>query len=414
MAAQRHRQDRADHADRPDDDAEGADHRRDGAEPVRAGRPRRHGRAHRRQRRSGSEAAEAPGVRGRARSISPVPPKQRTLAVDGRAERARSSRPGETAKLALDVRDAQGQPVAERRGRGDRRRRGDPRADRLPVPEPDRRVLRAARHRHARPLLARVREAREARRRRRSRRTAAPGGSARRATAAARPPRRCRRRAADGAAEAPAPTAAAAAAEDAPKSRATKDRRRRQRTATPNAPSRRPAIAIRSNFNPLAAFSPAVKTDADGKATVDDQGARQPDALPHRRDRGRRRQAVRQGRERADRAAAADGAAEPAAVPQLRRHVRAAGRGAEPDRRADDGAGSRCARRTRRSPTARAARSRCPPNDRVEVQFPAAAEHGGHGAVPDRRRVGQRTAMRPSSRCRCGRRRRPRRSRPTA
>ena len=30
-----------------------------------------------------------------------------------------------------------------------------------------------------------------------------------------------------------------------------------------------PAIAIRSNFNPLAAFSPVVKTDAEGRATVD-------------------------------------------------------------------------------------------------------------------------------------------------
>src|SRR6185503_9625756 len=29
------------------------------------------------------------------------------------------------------------------------------------------------------------------------------------------------------------------------------------------------AIAIRANFNPLAAFSPAVKTGADGKAVVD-------------------------------------------------------------------------------------------------------------------------------------------------
>ena len=49
------------------------------------------------------------------------------------------------------------------------------------------------------------------------------------------------------------------------------------------------------------------------------------------------RQAVRQGRERDHRAAAADGAAEPAAVPELRRHVQAAGRRPEPDRRADDG-----------------------------------------------------------------------------
>ena len=29
-----------------------------------------------------------------------------------------------------------------------------------------------------------------------------------------------------------------------------------------------PAIAIRSNFNPLAAFAPSVKTDGQGRATV--------------------------------------------------------------------------------------------------------------------------------------------------
>ncbi len=36
-----------------------------------------------------------------------------------------------------------------------------------------------------------------------------------------------------------------------------------------DSPDRQPAIAIRSNFNPLAAFSPVVKTDAAGRATVD-------------------------------------------------------------------------------------------------------------------------------------------------
>ena len=41
--------------------------------------------------------------------------------------------------------------------------------------------------------------------------------------------------------------------------------------ATPDEPSApaNTAIAIRSNFNPLAAFSPAVKTGPDGKATVE-------------------------------------------------------------------------------------------------------------------------------------------------
>ena len=170
-----------------------------------------------------------------------------------------------------------------------------------------------------------------------------------------------------------------------------KDRRRRQRAGP------EPAIAIRSNFNPLAAFSPAVKTDATGEATVERQDARQPDALPHRRDRDGGREAVRQGRERADRAAAADGAAEPAAVPELRRHVPAAGRGAEPDRRADDGEGSRCAT-TNAALTDGAGREvTVPANDRVEVQFPAAAEMAGtarfqivgDGGEGERRRRGR-------------------------
>ena len=49
---------------RPDEGDHGADHRRDGAEHVRAGRPGRRGGAARRPGRSGSEAAEAAGVRG--------------------------------------------------------------------------------------------------------------------------------------------------------------------------------------------------------------------------------------------------------------------------------------------------------------------------------------------------------------
>src|SRR4029077_1890712 len=41
------------------------------------------------------------------------------------------------------------------------------------------------------------------------------------------------------------------------------------RDGVPDSPDANTAIAIRSNFNPLAAFSPQVKTDAQGRATVD-------------------------------------------------------------------------------------------------------------------------------------------------
>ena len=70
-----------------------------------------------------------------------------------------------------------------------------------------------------------------------------------------------------------------------------------------------------------------------------DQGARQPHALSPRRDRGGGRQAVRQGREHVDRTLAADGAAEPAALLELRGHVPAPGGRPESDGSTDDGQG---------------------------------------------------------------------------
>jgi uncharacterized protein YfaS (alpha-2-macroglobulin family) len=66
-----------------------------------------------------------------------------------------------------------------------------------------------------------------------------------------------------------------------PRRRADKARRRgagEERRSRPTGQSRQraeerqsgsnPAIAVRTNFNPLAAFAPAVKTGADGSATV--------------------------------------------------------------------------------------------------------------------------------------------------
>ncbi|MEP6861845.1 MAG: alpha-2-macroglobulin family protein [Deltaproteobacteria bacterium] len=61
--------------------------------------------------------------------------------------------------------------------------------------------------------------------------------------------------------EAPAPPPPPA------KSGAPMDDQTKSKNADPNA-QQTTAIAVRSNFNPLAAFSPAVKTGADGRATV--------------------------------------------------------------------------------------------------------------------------------------------------
>ncbi|MBA3398219.1 MAG: Ig-like domain-containing protein [Deltaproteobacteria bacterium] len=55
-----------------------------------------------------------------------------------------------------------------------------------------------------------------------------------------------------------------------PKKSAEKSKREEGKDANQSAqPAQGGAIAIRSNFNPLAAFSPTVKTDAQGRATVD-------------------------------------------------------------------------------------------------------------------------------------------------
>jgi alpha-2-macroglobulin len=87
------------------------------------------------------------------------------------------------------------------------------------------------------------------------------------------------------------------------------------------------------------------------------------------------------------RAHAADGAALAAALPQLRRPLRAAGGGAEPDRRADEVEvavrATNAAHRRQRPPR------HVPANDRVEVRFPAAAEMPGTAASRSRPPAGQ-------------------------
>ena len=61
---------------------------------------------------------------------------------------------------------------------------------------------------------------------------------------------------------------AAHRAKTSPRSATRDERRRTRRDGRDDKAGRADTpIAMRSNFNPLAAFSPAVKTDADGKAT---------------------------------------------------------------------------------------------------------------------------------------------------
>ena len=57
-----------------------------------------------------------------------------------------------------------------------------------------------------------------------------------------------------------------------------------------------PPIAVRSNFDAVALFAPDVTTDADGRATVDVDAARQPHPVPRDGRRRRRRPAVRHRR----------------------------------------------------------------------------------------------------------------------
>ena len=308
-----------------------------GAEPLRAGRSRRRGGAHattrairirscRSVRRTRSGRSTCRCRRSSARSTVTVSPSV-----------PRRSGPGESAKLAVEVRDAAGKPVA---------------GAEVAVIVVDEAILALTGYqfpnpidafygergpRRARPLLcARYVKLAKPDRRRRSpakrsagrRQRRCDGGCPRHGAAAAHGARRRWR---------PSRATEAAPRSAMPSRRTSAKNAATTRQAEAAADGRSPSIAIRSNFNPLAAFAPAVRTDAQRQGDRRDQDARQPDALPDRRGRGGRRQAVRQGRECDHRAPAADGAAEPAAVPELRRHVRAAGRGAEPDRRADDG-----------------------------------------------------------------------------
>ena len=107
-------------------------------------------------------------------------------------------------------------------------------------------------------------------------------------------------------------------------------------------------INLRENFNALALWSPTVKTDSNGHATVD---IKLPDNLTRYRitavsvDTGKRfgKSGIDDHGE-----TAADGPAERSAVYELWRQDRAAGRGSEPDRQRHGG-GCRCPGHERRS-----------------------------------------------------------------
>ncbi len=112
---------------------------------------------------------------------------------------------------------------------------------------------------------------------------------------------------------------------------------------------------------------------------------RQPDPLPGDGGRGRRCRPLRQGRVDDHGPTAAAGAAVGAAVPQLRRRVRAAGRRAEPDGRADRG------RRRVADLQPHTHRRGGSPHHRAGERpgrgpIPGAHRRGRHGTVPGRGR----------------------------
>ena len=316
-----------------------------------------------------------------------------------RRRRTTQLAPGAATTLDVDGRPTRRRAGRRRRARGRRRRRGRARAQRLRARRPVGDVLRppadatwrrrtgaTASCSSTRPSSSAARDAATTRRR--------PQRPRRRRRRRRRPPRsRRRRRRPDG-------------------SRTPSRRHGRPPRAGQASAARRSTCAATSTPSPL--FAPAVTTDADGHATVDVP-------LPDNLTRYRVMVVAAAGADQFGTGEANITARLPlmvrpsrAAVPELRRPLRAAGRRPEPDRRAD---GRR--RRRRDRPTSSAdgpagVRVTVPANDRVEVRFPvAAAEAGTRRFRVDR---GQRRRGRRGDRssCRCTRRRPPRRSPPTA
>ena len=189
----------------------------------------------------------------------PIPAKQRTLKVEI-APNAPKLAPGDQAKLSLRVTDAQGRPVAN---------------SETAVIVVDEAILALTGYQFPNPIevfygqrgddatdhylrasvkLARPDAGNLAQN--------APGGRGRLATAEPMTPAIDAMEVSRGAAPPPPPAP--------PKmNRQKKGEADNDHDGVLDAPDANPAIAIRSNFNPLAAFSPVVKTDAAGRATVD-------------------------------------------------------------------------------------------------------------------------------------------------
>ena len=206
----------------------------------------------------------------------PVPPKQRTLQVTVTPQAAKVG-PGETTALAVIVKDAQGRPVADAE---------------TAVIVVDEAVLALTGYKHVNPIDtfygARGSDVRDHYLRAYVKlakpdastvtgNTGVPGGGGRNRGAGGESNELAR---AEGAyamdleqdSSAAAPTAAPMPGlAKLAKSKDGDTKQRTQTTATQTQPGEPAgsAIAIRTNFNPLAAFSPSVKTNAQGMATVE-------------------------------------------------------------------------------------------------------------------------------------------------
>ncbi|HMG52041.1 MAG TPA: DUF6049 family protein, partial [Kofleriaceae bacterium] len=189
-----------------------------------------------------------------------VPPRQRTLAVTATPAAAKLA-PGDKTSIAIAIRDAAGRPVA---------------GAEAAVIVVDEAILSLTGFQFASPLDAfygaRGSDVRdvythaylklakpELSELQRGAAAGSSGGGVLTAADAPPPP--------------PAPPGEAPAAEAAPMAQAVARRGRAEakdaNKAADGAPAGNQAIALRSNFNPLAAFSPSVHTDAAGNATVE-------------------------------------------------------------------------------------------------------------------------------------------------
>ncbi|MGN6106364.1 MAG: Ig-like domain-containing protein, partial [Kofleriaceae bacterium] len=186
----------------------------------------------------------------------PVPPKQRTLSVEI-APNVPKLGPGEAAKLGLIVKDAAGRPVAN--------------AD-AAVLVVDEAVLAMTGYQHPDPIDAFYSHRDEGARDHHSRGYVKLARPTRDTLASS-----TRGRAGSGGLPPPAPPAAPMAKAAGSKEDGMAADQQREVSFAEGAPGNKNGagatpktpIAIRSNFNPLAAFAPAVKTDASGRATVE-------------------------------------------------------------------------------------------------------------------------------------------------